>query len=823
MKKFFMALAIGTVCTITSPYVHSTVNQYDGNSQLESARTDIENWMKYLPDNMFVAHVSMPGSHDSATGHNVSSSSSAMAQSVLIDEQLRRGVRAFDFRPGFYKTTTAVDDADVTEVTIQCNHGIAKTELTFDQAFEKLTDYLTAHPTEFFAIHLFRGSPSSDPSAADQQLYNEAINKLFNSGRFANFFVDFDPYLTVGQMRGKIVVFKRDRISWVRINKAGNLGGWPSDEELWEPGKAAAAMNATNLAVTGRIRVTDVSSPYKDNTGERFNIKKNSITNLFNANCTQVKPNEAKANGFYKPEWSMIFTSGEAVTSGKKGYLSCAVETNPLLTQLIEEATVPGPTGIVFSDWVLLDKYTNTERVKNPDTNQYEDVDVDYEVKGDALVKAIIENNFKYAADYILDDALFNDETDIKTESYALNGKTFYLRNVENGKFLAAGADWGTHAVLADNGIRFKAFFDNRSGNYLLKTTFRQNGADNFLGSDCYIDNTAPQFFEVKKVEGKNAYSFRFNGVNGENNPEIKALGHEATSNDYKDGTTFIASYQPSEEDAQGQQWEILTEEDLIAELSTTASGENPADMSFMIRGHKFSPNDTDENSNWVFTTEQPKTSSLYCVKTEINGMNEQFDKEQVFRVYVGYFSANYPDNYSWELTREVIGLPEGLYTVSARAMADNMPMEGEGHLEFTANGEDMAKGLHTETTGDFTCAKAIGKFRDATLNNCEVKAQNVSVGSDGKLLLRIAKPLKTAPGKQSFYFNNLALKYQGSDIVTSVKELAEDITADTIVDVFTVSGVTVARGVHYGDVAGSLARGIYIIRSEESVKKVVI
>lgn len=802
MKKVILTFALGLA--LAAPAAHAKVAAYDGAAQLEAARADMENWMKYLPDDMFVAHVSMPGSHDTATGHEVTLASSSMAQQVLLEDQIKGGIRAFDFRPGFYTKTETIDGVKVTVAdAINCNHGLAKTKLTMEAAFTTLTDYLTAHPTEFFAIHLFRGYPTSDPNATNQEIFNKAVDELFNSGKFADFFIDYDPYLTVKEMRGKIVVFRRDRLSWMRVNKAGNLGGWPGDKDLWTEGAAAVATNALNPTVYGRVKVTDVSSPKNE---DELNTKISSITNLFTSNCNQVRPNAAKAAGAYKPEWSMIFTSGE-YTSGKKGYLTCATHTNPLLTKLINEATVAGPTGMVFSDWVLIDSYTESG--------------TDYEVKGIDLVKAIWENNFKYAADYILDDELFNAENDFTKEPDVLGNNTYFIRNVETGKFLAAGADWGTHAVLADNGIRIKTFFDNRSGNYLLQTTFRQNSVDNYLGDNAYIDNTAACAFKVMKADDAEAYYILL-----ENGSEQKALAPTQNSNTYADGTTYVLDYVAFEKGSKNQQWEFISEEDLVKELSAKATKDAPVDLTFKIRGHKFDPNDDIENAKWVLKNEQPKTSSTYCVKTQVWGSNEWNDKDMIFRVYVDKTSASYPENYSWELTQDVEGLPEGIYTVTANAMVDNMPVEGEGKVEMTANGVDMTQGLHVETTGEFTCDKesTISKFRDETLNKCLVKAENVEVGSDGKLNIRMAKPDKTASGKQNFFFDNFTLKYHGKAETSSVVsvEAEETVTADTIVDVYTITGVTVAKGVRYGDAYVNLANGVYIVRSANTTIKVM-
>ena len=73
--------------------------------------------MKYLPDDVFAAHVSIPGSHDTATGHNVTLASSSKAQEKTLDEQLAGGIRAFDFRPDL-KTING-------EKVLNCNHGLA--------------------------------------------------------------------------------------------------------------------------------------------------------------------------------------------------------------------------------------------------------------------------------------------------------------------------------------------------------------------------------------------------------------------------------------------------------------------------------------------------------------------------------------------------------------------------------------------------------------------------------------------------------------------------------------------------------------------------
>ena len=56
-------------------------------------------WMKRLPDNLFVSQVSIPGTHDAATGNGVTLASYSQCQDIDVATQWSIGIRAFDFRP----------------------------------------------------------------------------------------------------------------------------------------------------------------------------------------------------------------------------------------------------------------------------------------------------------------------------------------------------------------------------------------------------------------------------------------------------------------------------------------------------------------------------------------------------------------------------------------------------------------------------------------------------------------------------------------------------------------------------------------------------
>ena len=154
MKKVLLSAVLAASAGFAA-HISATLPAYDAQAALVAAKADIPNWMSYLPDELYVAHVSIPGTHDTATGHEWESSlgkSMSTTQVATIDEQLAGGIRAFDFRPGL-KT-----NSETNEDYLVCAHGTTYLKLTLDEAFKKLSDFLDAHPKEFFVIHLFRGN-----------------------------------------------------------------------------------------------------------------------------------------------------------------------------------------------------------------------------------------------------------------------------------------------------------------------------------------------------------------------------------------------------------------------------------------------------------------------------------------------------------------------------------------------------------------------------------------------------------------------------------------------------------------------------------------
>lgn len=748
MKKLIILICLLTALfPKVSARASRAVEAYDAAAAKVNAQNDLANWMSYLPDDVFVAHLSIPGSHDTATAHNVSEATTSQTQTATLDDQLAGGLRAFDFRPGL--------SGSGSNQYLNCNHGVSTTDLTLEQAFTKLTDYLDAHPNEFFIIHLFRGNVySTNPgfptnlvakySDADKQKYNELFDAFFNKGKFNNYIVDYSPYLKVKDMRGKMVIFRRDRIDFAHIAKAGNLSGWPADDEAWSEASRTTVTNASDPTVRGQVTVTDVSSPNGDN--ERDN-ELNSITNINAWARTQVRPNEAKRAGSYKPTWVMCFTSGALDGENRNGYAKNATYTNPHLTQLIQNSDVKGPVGIIFSDWVLTDTYGN------------------YDTKGVDLIPTIINNNFDYISEFILDDELF---AQVDVESYWENGKQYFMRNAGTGNFLSAGEWWGTHAALNKYGIKVSPVMEE-DGSYTINTTLNTGGG---LGNNMYVDNTDDHArFTVTHVGG-GKFVFTKDGKN-------LAAESVAGTQFQDDGTTHNVDMVDANNEDPNQQWELLEIEQYFEDAIAQATPTNGVDVSYRISGHRFFGNDT-ENGTWAFATSNQG-------KCDNPGGGDS-DHQRVLRMYNEDRHSRTPWNSGWTLTKEVTGLPNGIYNLKWDAYAANitdetMTINGEVFVDeySTADGHKVIKrGSVTPTssrsgnifsgytyTYSMDMATAVSEM-DTGDYRCSIDL-NIK---DGKLTIEAAAPTHSSP--TAFLLDNFTLTYYGPDPAAACDFLAK-------------------------------------------------
>jgi len=304
------------------------------------------------------------------------------------------------------------------------------------------------------------------------------------------------------------------------------------------------------------------------------------------------------------------------------------------------------------------------------------------------------------------------------------SGEKYYIQNVESGKYISAGAYWGTRSVLADQGVDFTV--NIADGKYTLVSGVKgQNTA--LRPSDGFMDQSGtweviPNGDGTFKIKGSEGY-LKYDGTDF---PNVK--GADADS---------------------GTDWKFLTNADREA-LLTGASASNPKDATFYIQAPDFVDGDYRITGTKVWGTVVTGTGGNYgsgC--TLVNSSNgEMYNKAK-----------------GSKLIQKLTGIKNGKYKVSCLAFyrAGNSATAAAGYDKendkdgnqfawFFANDEKVAvksvfhgapnakKGGYTTAGGDFYIPKNQGEAAacfsadNNYLNEIEV------VVTDGTLSIGIEK-----------------------------------------------------------------------------------
>ena len=272
---------------------------------MQTAWADGRNWMASLPDNVYITQLSIPGAHDAATS-TCSSLTGAKTQTYTVSEQWERGVRVFDLRP----------TDENANGPIYHGSGIlrASTGTTLRAELGNLKTKLAANPTEF-AIVIIR---NENNSGQDNGKWKEVIKPILDS--YNDVLTEWHRDLTLGDVRGKIIVFARDEVA---ETKAAKVGGWPDN---------------TNY---GTILLNDdgayhlILQDYYDNVNT--DTKKNYIGTMLDESMTIHCPNRLYIN----------HASGVKSLSPS----TVAKATNKYICDYLDAHPNIGPTGIIMMDY----------------------------------------------------------------------------------------------------------------------------------------------------------------------------------------------------------------------------------------------------------------------------------------------------------------------------------------------------------------------------------------------------------------------------------------------------------------------------------------
>eukprot|EP00177_Eucheuma_denticulatum_P004615 GFKZ01008398.1.p1 GENE.GFKZ01008398.1~~GFKZ01008398.1.p1 ORF type:complete len:467 (+),score=40.49 GFKZ01008398.1:79-1479(+) len=149
----------------------------------------VEDWMVDLSDSQSIAHVSIPGTHDSGALYG---GIACQTQSWTIEEQLKAGIRFFDIRCRRAGTVFAI------------HHGPCFQEIFFGDVLIDMQDFLYAHPNEFVIMNVQEEHDAMDGSSSFISIWTTYVNRfnsLFVNSRFS--------LPTVGEMRGKVLVISK--------------------------------------------------------------------------------------------------------------------------------------------------------------------------------------------------------------------------------------------------------------------------------------------------------------------------------------------------------------------------------------------------------------------------------------------------------------------------------------------------------------------------------------------------------------------------------------------------------------------------------------
>ena len=318
---------------------------------------DHSQWMKQLADSRLVADLSLPASHDAVTAEGwtpelmgIFSEMMAKTQDLTINEQLKIGMRVFDLRPELVAGAGG-------NYELRCSHGISQTKLLVSDFFVLMKQFLATNPTEFCIVTIDLSVTSKMKEWAEQ------FNALISSNQFRSLFADFKPRLTVGEMRGHVLLLSKKNYAEKPIG--GYCYNWTDDIELEKQMKG---------------HITDaegVETPLwvQDYWGKATRAgKDDAVVRMLEAAAKRDMNAE-------KPAWVINFPSAYFGGPFSDSYRENAVSANKVTSDWLN--THNGSVGIIFMDFGGMDK--------SPSYTGYQL----YETGGMQLVDMVIKQNFK--------------------------------------------------------------------------------------------------------------------------------------------------------------------------------------------------------------------------------------------------------------------------------------------------------------------------------------------------------------------------------------------------------------------------------------------
>ena len=303
-------------------------------------------WLSMVKDETKVCKLSIPGTHDTMTGMGFYQpvlkfifNMTAISQVSTLDEQMASGLRFFDIRPVVSTDTIAK------KKILRLTHGISELDITFEWTIDQLQSYLKAHPSEFFIVKL-----QFDNGFEDQKDLYKLLSDVLHLQKYQGLFVDdWRPDITVGDMRGKILLLSRFDLRLYNIVYHYPIVycDWPDEdpdvkEELDPEAQRNCAMyNMDNDTIMATLYKQDY---YKTTTEKRMKNKQKTVIDMMHT------AREATASD--ENIWIVNHCSAYTEVS-PRGYITNASNLHPLVVEDLQK--YEGTVGIIPMDMACHD------------------------------------------------------------------------------------------------------------------------------------------------------------------------------------------------------------------------------------------------------------------------------------------------------------------------------------------------------------------------------------------------------------------------------------------------------------------------------------
>lgn len=209
---------------------------------------------------------------------------------------------------------------------------------------------------------------------------------------------------------------------------------------------------------------------------------------------------------------------------------------------------------------------------------------------------------------------------------------TYYIRNVETGRFIDAGNDWGTRVSLG-HGMDI-VLSEQSSGEFKLLTNV--NFSSSSIGTNGYLDSKS--VLEVKEA-GDGYFT----------------IGTGSSVLTASEGTTIV-NYSAANGD--WSRWQFMTEEDLL-DMLQEAHAENPIDATWLIKDPNFGRCNLRFDTAWGEKDKPTKDGDMTNMNAAMNRSGE------------------------WTV-QQTVSLPNGIYELSCQGFVG----AAEPHAFLFANNE---------------------------------------------------------------------------------------------------------------------------------------